>query len=493
MVLRPLASLSNLSYKVVQSHLVKDIDEVRFYCKFLGSEGEKTVPTQNTHAYQIQGGYPVVGEITCLGAKNFVIKAMVAALLGDTPTTLTNVPAIGDVDITAEMLTAIGVQVERPNSQELIIDPISLSNSTVPIPHSGSNRVPILLLSALLHRFDTVSVPVVGGCKIGARAVDFHLDAIRQFGGVVEETPNGYIAHRLKALKGTHIQLPYPSVGATETCLYLSVLAEGRTVISNAAIEPEVQELITMLRSMGAVIFNLPGQAIRVEGVKRLSGTRMQVLGDRIEAASWASLACASDGDVIVHGIRPDTLGNFLSYFQEIGGGVELLGAESIRFYRKEQLRPTVIETNVYPGFSTDWQQPFAILLTQANGISIIHETVYEKRFGYLKALDALGAKTQLTHYCLGGSLCRYRDQNYEHSAIIMGPTPFTAAGQITVPDLRAGLAYVIAAAIARGTSVITGIDYLERGYGNIVPRLASLNLDIQRVPLLVDAGINFL
>ena len=364
----------------------------------------------------------------------------------------------------------------------MMIDPSTMNTSTVPIPHFRSNRIPILLLSVLLHRFKHVEVPVVGGCKIGTRAVDFHIEAIRAFGGIAEETSEGYIAHREGPLKGTHIHLPYPSVGATETFLYLSVLAEGSSVISNAAIEPEIMELITMLRAMGAIIFTTPGREIRVVGVKQLNGTRMEVLGDRIEAASWAALACASNGDVTVHGIRPDTLGNFLAYYRQIGGGFELVGAESLRFFRNGELRPTVIETDVYPGFSTDWQQPFAILLTQAQGISIVHETVYERRFGYLKALDALGAKTQLTTHCLGGAACRYRDQNHEHSAIIMGPTPLVASEQpIAIPDLRAGLAYVIAAAIARGTSLITGVDFLERGYGDIVPRLTSMNLKIER------------
>ncbi len=424
----------------------------------------------------------MTGEITCLGAKNFVIKAMVASLLGETQTTLSNVPAIGDVDITAELLTSVGVTVERVDSDRLRIDPSTMRTSTVPVPHSGSNRAPILLLSVLLHRFKTVSVPVVGGCKIGARAVDFHLDAIRAFGGVVEENEDGYVARRIKPLKGAQIDLPYPSVGATETCLFLSVLAEGRTVISNAAIEPEIMDLITMLRSMGAIIFTSSGREIRIEGVKSLNGTNMQVLGDRIEAASWASLACASNGDVTVHGIRPDTLGNFLAYYRQIGGGFELMGAESMRFFRQSPLRPAVIETDVYPGFSTDWQQPFAILLTQASGISIIHETVYEKRFGYLKDLSALGAKTQITTHCLGAETCRFRDKNHEHSAIIMGPTPFTAIDEMIIPDLRAGLAYVIAAAIARGVSTLRGVDFLERGYGNIVPRLSSMNLQIERV-----------
>ncbi|HVU68137.1 MAG TPA: UDP-N-acetylglucosamine 1-carboxyvinyltransferase [Ktedonobacteraceae bacterium] len=439
-----------------------------------------------TDAYLIEGGQPVVGEIQCLGAKNFATKAMVAALLAETPTTLTNVPPIGDVDITSEMLQSIGVRVEAPDNGTLIIDSSELSQPEVLMPHTGANRIPILLLGVLLHRFPRVTVPVVGGCQIGARKVDFHLQAVEQFGGQIEETPAGYIATRQGPLKGTHIKLPYPSVGATETCLYLGVLAEGRSIISNAAIEPEIFELITMLRSMGAVIFTSSGREIRIEGVSKLSGTHMTVLGDRIEAASWASLAGASDGDITVHGIKPETLGNFLSYFQQAGGGVELKGASSIRFFRKSQLRPAIIETDVWPGFSTDWQQPFAILLTQANGISIIHETVYEKRFGYLKALDRLGAKTQLTTHCLGGTACRYRETSHEHSAIILGPTPLVAREQepIAIPDLRAGLAYVIAAAIAQGTSLVTGINFLERGYGNIVPRLTAMNLRIGKTTI---------
>src|SRR5256884_53342 len=175
--------------------------------------------TQRQYAYIIKGGQPVVGEIKCMGAKNFTTKAMVAALLGDTPTVLTNVPPIGDVTITKEMLTSIGANVQFTAEGELTIDPSSMHISDVPIPHSGSNRIPILLLGTLLHHFDKVSVPFVGGDQIGARTVDFHLDAIRQFGGKVRDTADGFIAERTGPLKGTHIKLPYPSVGATETCL----------------------------------------------------------------------------------------------------------------------------------------------------------------------------------------------------------------------------------------------------------------------------------
>ncbi len=217
--------------------------------------------------YEIHGGDPVRGRITALGAKNFVTKAMVAALLGDSPTTLHNVPPIGDVDITAQMLRAVGVVVEALSDGTMRIDARGLAASEVPLPHSGSNRIPILLLGALLHRFDRVAVPLVGGCMIGKRGVDFHISALEAFGARVEQSHVGYVAQRSGPLRGTEIKLGYPSVGATETCLYLGALGEGRSVIRNAASEPEIMELITMLRGMGAIIFTKPGREIVVEGV----------------------------------------------------------------------------------------------------------------------------------------------------------------------------------------------------------------------------------
>lgn len=438
--------------------------------------------TMNTFCYEINGGNPIEGEVTCLGAKNFATKALVASLLGDSPTTLTNVPPIGDVDITKTMLSGVGTSFSSDGENTLQIDPSTIKDAKVMLPDSGSNRIPILMLSALLHRFSEVFVPSLAGCNIGERKVDFHLDAIRAFGGTVEENETGFIARRNGRLKGAKFELPYPSVGATETCLYLSVCAEGQSVISNIAVEPEILELIFMLQAMGAMIYVTPKREIRVEGVKRLKGTWKRVLGDRIEAASWAALACASDGDILVKGIRPGVLGNFLSYYRNVGGGFQVVHSDSIRFFRERDLEPVTIQTDVYPGFSTDWQQPFAVLLTQADGISIIHETVYEKRFGYLRALNSLGAKTQVTHQCLGNAQCRYNGLNHNHSAIIIGATKLKAnTAPIEIPDLRAGLAYVIAAAIAEGTTILTGISNLERGYGNIVPRLSEMNLSIRR------------
>jgi UDP-N-acetylglucosamine 1-carboxyvinyltransferase len=432
--------------------------------------------------YRIVGGAPVTGEITCYGAKNFATKAMVAACLGDGPTTLSNMPPIGDVEITGNMLKAIGAKVEWVDATTLRIDPTGADSHRVTMPDSRSNRVPILLLPVLLHRFGKAEIPRLDGCNIGRRSVDIHEAAVKAFGGHMNVRRDKFEARIRKELEGTHFALHYPSVGATETCLFLSVMSRGTSVIKNAAIEPEIIELVTMLRSMGAIIFLGPNREIRVEGVSRLHGTHMHVLGDRIEAASWACLACASDGRITVRGIRPNTLGNFLSTYRQVGGGFTFEGDDVITFYREGPLRAITLETGVYPGFSTDWQQPFAVLLTQAEGMSVIHETVYENRFGYTGTLNTLGAHIQLSTQCLG-SQCRFENKNYEHSALIMGKTPLKAVAEpIEVPDLRAGLGYLIAAAIAEGESTLAGIERIERGYGNVVERLSSFALNIERV-----------
>jgi UDP-N-acetylglucosamine 1-carboxyvinyltransferase len=437
-------------------------------------------------AYKIKGGVPIKGEIQCLGAKNFATKAMVCSLLGNSPTTLTNVPAIGDVDITKKLLETVGAKVTWENETTLKIDPTTVNTHKVSTPDSRNNRLPILLIPFLLHKYGQAIVPHLGGCNIGKRNVDFHLSAAELFGAEVETKESGYHAKSKNRLQGTHYTMPYPSVGATETCLFLSVLAEGTSVIKNAAIEPEIQELITMLRSMGAVIFVNPNREIIIEGVESLTGTNMYVLGDRIEAASWAALACASDGDITVKGIRPNTLGNFLSYYRQVGGGFEFLSGSTIRFFREKELSSLTLETDVYPGFSTDWQQPFTVLLTQAKGISAVHETVYESRFDYTKDVNKLGAQIELTTKCLGAE-CRYKNHNHKHSALIMGPTPLQAIDTpIEIPDLRAGLAYVIAAAVAEGTSYLTNVDLLERGYGDIIKRLKNVSLNVEKVKIEV-------
>lgn len=436
------------------------------------------VPATPASRYRIDGGQPVSGRIRGLGAKNFATKAMVAALLAEGKTTLLNTPRIGDVDITCELLAAAGAKLAWPSEGVLEIDASALASADVPVPDSGSNRIPILLLGVLLHRLGAAHVPVVSGCNIGARPVDFHLDAARLFGAEIEIAKEGYRAKRRGPLSACHYRLPYPSVGATESCLFLGVLARGTSIIENVATEPEIIALITLLNAMGARIQLRPNRELVIEGVDRLYATTFEVLGDRIEAASWAALAAATDGDITVDGIDPATLINFFGPFNAVGGGVAIEGPRSIRFFRRRPLKSIVLETDVFPGFATDWQQPFAVMLTQASGTSIIHETVYERRFDYLEALAALGARTQIETHCLGSVACRFRGRDFPHSAIIQGPTKLRSEGlSLEVPDLRAGLAYVMAAALAEGETTITGVPRVERGYGALAERTRGLTL----------------
>lgn len=436
----------------------------------------------NSVKYEIKGGDPVTGTIRCMGAKNFATKAMVASLLGNSTSTLNNIPNIGDVEITQLLLESLGVSIVR-NYQTMVVDPSNLNISNASLPDSRTNRIPILLLSVLLHKFDEVSVPIVGGDDIGKRKVDFHIYALESFGAKIEHHPDKYIATKSEPLHGCEITLPYPSVGATETCIFLGVLARGLSIIKNIAIEPEITELITMLRCMGAVILFTGNREITIHGVERLSGTDIHIIGDRIEAASWASLASASNGLIRVEGIKPSLLGNFLSYYKLSGGGYRIVDEDAIEFFREGKLRPVSIETDVFPGFSTDWQQPFATVLTQTDGTSTIHETVYEYRFGYLDVLNKLGARTKVTDQCVGSAPCRYHGMGHNHSAIIDGKTKLVAIDEpIKVPDLRAGLAYLIVAVIADGKTILTDADQIERGYGNLITKLNNTNLKLRRV-----------
>ncbi|MBL0143444.1 MAG: UDP-N-acetylglucosamine 1-carboxyvinyltransferase [Betaproteobacteria bacterium] len=433
-----------------------------------------------TPRYQIQGGQPVSGRIRSLGAKNFATKAMVAALLAEGTTTLLNTPRIGDVEITCDLLVASGAKLAWSHEGNLQVDASAIRSARVPVPDSGSNRIPILLLGVLLHRLGEAHVPFVSGCNIGSRPVDFHLTAARMFGAEIEIAKDGYHARRSGPLRACHYTLPYPSVGGTESCLYLGVLAKGTSIIENVATEPEIIALITMLNAMGARIQLRPNRELVIEGVDKLYGTTFEVLGDRIEAASWAALAAATDGEITVDGIDPSTLINFFGPFNAVGGGVAIEGPKSIRFFRRHALKSIVLETDVFPGFATDWQQPFAVMLTQASGTSVIHETVYERRFDYLEALSALGAKTQIETHCLGSVACRFRGRDFPHSAMILGPTLLHSEGlTLDVPDLRAGLAYVMAAALATGETTITSIQRIERGYGALVERTRDLSIRI--------------
>ena len=334
-----------------------------------------------------------------------------------------------------------------------------------------------VLCGPLLHQLGEACIPDLGGCHIGDRPIDFHLEVLRNLGAVIEKLPNGTRLSAPGGLKGAKVSLPYPSVGATEQVLLTSVLAEGITELSGAAIEPEIMDLIAILQKMGAVISVDTDRVIRVEGVERLDGYTHRALFDRNEAASWAAAALATNGDIFVGGARQPEMMTFLNVFRKVGGAFEIED-EGIRFYHPGgELNPVVIETDVHPGFMTDWQQPLVVALTQAKGLSIVHETVYENRFGFTDALNQMGAQIQIYRECLGGTPCRFGQRNFYHSAVISGPTALKAA-DIRVPDLRGGFSHMVAALAAEGTSHVSNVQLISRGYEHFLDKLAALGAD---------------
>lgn len=431
---------------------------------------------------RVRGGAPLAGDITVRGAKNFVSKAMVAALLGETPSLLRNVPLIRDVDVVAGLLRLHGVRVEYDDDAgELRFDSANVESAHVRDidAHAGSSRIPILFCGPLLHRIGEAFIPDLGGCHIGDRPIDFHLAILRQFGAVVDKQEQGIHITAPGGLHGTKVDLPYPSVGATEQTLLTAVRASGKTELKNAAIEPEIMDLIAVLQKMGAIISVDTDRVIRVEGVDRLDGYVHTSLPDRIEAASWASAALATRGDIYVRGATQPDMMTFLNTFRKVGGAFHI-DDEGIRFFHPGgKLNSIVLETDVHPGFMTDWQQPLVVALTQAEGLSIVHETVYENRLGFTEALNAMGAQIQLYRECLGGLECRFGQRNFYHSAAISGPTPLHAA-DIVVPDLRGGFSHLIAALSAEGTSRVLGIDVINRGYEHFMRKLTALGAQVE-------------
>ncbi|MFJ3027222.1 UDP-N-acetylglucosamine 1-carboxyvinyltransferase [Curtobacterium sp. NPDC087080] len=427
----------------------------------------------------IRGGKPLVGRIEVRGAKNLATKAMVASLLGDTPSILKDVPDISDVKVVRGLLEVHGVRITDPARGELILDPSNVESAHFAEidAHAGSSRIPILFCGPLLHKLGEAFIPDLGGCRIGDRPIDFHLDALRAMGAVVDKQLNGIHLTAPNGLKGAEIELPYPSVGATEQVLLSSVLAEGVTELRNAAIEPEIMDLIAILQKMGAIVTVEPSRTIFIEGVESLRGYTHRAINDRNEAASWASAALATNGDIFVEGADQQDLMTFLNVFRKVGGGFDIQ-EDGIRFYReRETLRPVVVETDVHPGFMTDWQQPLVVALTQAEGTSVVHETVYENRFGFTDALNEMGADIVVHKEGLPGHDRRVARRPFEQAAVITGPTTLHAAN-VRVPDLRGGFSHLIAALTAEGESHITNVGIISRGYEHFIPKLRKLGAD---------------
>ncbi|GAB3155056.1 UDP-N-acetylglucosamine 1-carboxyvinyltransferase [Microbacterium neimengense] len=446
----------------------------------LGQTTESSSPlAEEAEILEIRGGRPLRGTVEVKGAKNLVTKAMVAALLGESPSLLRDVPMISDVAVVRSLLEVHGVRVaEGDEPGSLVLDPRDVESAHMEEidAHAGASRIPILFCGPLLHRLGQAFIPDLGGCRIGDRPIDFHLDALRKFGAIVEKLPSGIRLSAPRGLHGANIHLPYPSVGATEQVLLTAVRAQGITELRNAAIEPEIMDLIALLQKMGAIISYEPNRVILIEGVPKLNGYDHRSIFDRNEAASWASAAIATDGEIFVAGARQQEMLTFLNVLRKIGAHFEVR-EDGILFARGDALQPVTVETDVHPGFMTDWQQPLIVALTQATGRSVVHETVYENRFGFTQALVKMGADITVYPHGLQEGPRRVPRRSLEQAAVITGPTPLHGA-DITVPDLRGGYSHVIAALAAEGTSTVRNIGIIRRGYADFLAKLTALGAD---------------
>jgi UDP-N-acetylglucosamine 1-carboxyvinyltransferase len=431
-----------------------------------------------TETWQVEPSGPLRGDIRVRGSKNAVTKHMVAAMLGEAPSTIRNAPEVGDVSITAAMLESIGYHVDRSGG-EITIAPAGKVIPAVPAAFTGLNRIPILMLGPLLHMAGEAFVPLVGGDPIGRRPVDFHVAALQALGAEVELGSDG-IRARAARLHGARIDLPYPSVGATETVLLSAVLAEGKTVLRNAATEPEVVELALFLQRMGAHIELSPDRRIVIEGVERLRGATTRLAGDRLEAFSYLVAGLITGGEVRVHGCPQDRLVTAITTLARMGAQFDITD-EWITASAPDGLRPAAVHTDTHPGFMTDWQQPLMVLFTQADGMSVLHETVFENRLVYVPALQKMGCEIEVFAACLGGPACRFHDTNATHSAVIRGVSKLRGA-EVTLPDVRAGFSAVLAAAVADRPSTLQGIHHIERGYHRPFEQFTALGLTLKRV-----------
>ena len=418
----------------------------------------------------MRGGARLVGEVEVVGAKNSVLKLMAAALLAEGTTTLTNCPQILDVPLMADVLRSLGCEVviaddtDTANSLTVTITTPAKLNHRADTPAMGKLRASVCVLGPLVGRCKRAVVALPGGDAIGSRPLDMHQSGLRQL-GASSEIEHGCVVAEAQGLHGAQIWLDFPSVGATENILMAAVLANGTTVIDNAAREPEIVDLCTMLQQMGAKIDGAGTSTLTVHGVDALSPTDHTVIGDRIVGATWAFAAAMTRGDLTVRGVNPHNLDLVLEKLRTAGAEVTINGDAEFRVVQRD--RPTAVDfvTLPYPGFATDLQ-PFAIALTSiADGTSMITENLFEARFRFIEEMQRLGADARTDG----------------HHAVIRG-IPKLSSAPVWASDIRAGVGLVLAGLCADGVTEVWDVFHIDRGYPRFVENMQRLGADVQRV-----------
>jgi UDP-N-acetylglucosamine 1-carboxyvinyltransferase len=415
--------------------------------------------------FLIKGGVPLSGEVKIQGYKNSAGAVLAAPLLTKDPSIIDNLPRCSDILNEIEILKRMGAKIVWLNERKVKIDPKDIDPEKIPFDLFEKMRISVLLIPPLLHRFKKIKVPHPGGDKIGLRPITTHLEAFEDFGIKIEERGRFYYFEAPKKLKGRRIVLREFSVTATENVMMLAARAEGKTKIEIAAAEPQVQDLGKFLEKMGIKIKGLGTHTIEIEGRKKLRGAEFKISPDLIEAATFFVAFAITGGEGKIKDINPEHLTIFLRKMKEIGINFRIKDRE-IFVKKSRNLKATKIQVLPYPGFLTDLQPMAAVLLTQAEGKSLIHEPLYENRFQYLHELRKMGADVEITD---------------PHRALIFGKTPLIG-NKIISTDIRSGAALVLAALAAKGESIVEGIEQIDRGYERFDEKLKKLGAKIERI-----------
>jgi UDP-N-acetylglucosamine 1-carboxyvinyltransferase len=411
----------------------------------------------------IKGGVPLTGEVSIGGAKNAALGILAAAIMSDETVTIENVPNVRDTRALLQTFEGIGAQVKYVYNNSVQINGSLINDVCVDNDSIKKIRASYYLLGALLGKYRSAKVALPGGCNIGSRPIDQHIKGFRALGATVE-IEHGMVIAEAKELHGAHIYLDVVSVGATINIMLAASLAEGSTIIENAAKEPHIVDVANFLNAMGAVIKGAGTDVIRIQGVKRLKGTTYSIIPDQIEAGTFMFAAAATQGDVTIRNVIPKHLESLSAKLLEIGFEVTEFD-DAVRVVGHPGLRSTNVKTLPYPGFPTDMQPQMAVVLALAGGASMVTESIFENRFKYVDELTRMGAKIKVEG----------------NTAYIEGVSKLTGA-QLTSPDLRAGAALVIAALAAEGISEVDEIQYIQRGYEDFEVKLRSLGALIEKV-----------
>jgi UDP-N-acetylglucosamine 1-carboxyvinyltransferase len=415
----------------------------------------------NMEKIKIAGGYPLKGNIRVSGAKNSAVALIPATILGDSPVTIEGLPDISDVQTLKSLLEEIGGEVEFKDG-EMTVDPGKMISMPLPNGRVKMLRASYYLMGAMLGKFKKAVIGLPGGCHLGPRPIDQHIKGFEALGAQVTNE-QGAIYLRADELRGARIYLDVVSVGATINIMLAAVLAKGRTVIENAAKEPEIIDVATLLTNMGAKIKGAGTDIIRIDGVESLSGCKHTIIPDRIEAGTFMILAAAAGNGILIDNVIPQHLESLTAKLREMGVNIEA-GDDQIFVSPGQKFKSVDIKTLVYPGFPTDLQQPFTSLLTKSEGSSVVTDTIYGARFKHIDELRRMNASIKVEG----------------RAAIINGPIQLQGA-KVKASDLRAGAALVIAGLMAEGITEVTGVEHIDRGYSHLVEKLSGLGATIWR------------